>query len=205
MYSENLQQIYRRTPICRSAISIKLQSNFIEIALRHGCSPVNLLHIFRTSFPKNTCGRLLLPVDKGKTFSALFTNLSYVFDCLPHDLIIAKLNAYRFSFSATKLIQSYLSNRKQRTTINNEYNSWEEIIFVVPQGSILGPFSFNIFICDLFSVMNNIKFASYADYNTPYSIGMATEFLKEASDELFCLFTNNQMRAKSWQVSFDNK
>ena len=53
--------------------------------------------------------------------------------------------------------------------------------------------------------MNNIKFASYADYNTPYSIGMATEFLKEASDELFCLFTNNQMRAKSWQVSFDNK
>ena len=37
-----------------------LQSNFIEIALRHGCSPVNLLHIFRTPFPKNTSGRLLL-------------------------------------------------------------------------------------------------------------------------------------------------
>ena len=45
---------------CRSVISIKLQSNFIEIALQHGCSPVNLLHIFRTSFPKNTSRRLLL-------------------------------------------------------------------------------------------------------------------------------------------------
>ena len=45
---------------CRSAISIKLQSNFIEIALRHGCSPENLLHIFRTSFLKNTSGWLLL-------------------------------------------------------------------------------------------------------------------------------------------------
>ena len=45
---------------CQSAISIKLQSNFIEIALRHGCSPANLLHIFRTPFPKNTSGRLLL-------------------------------------------------------------------------------------------------------------------------------------------------
>ena len=45
---------------CRSAISIKLQSNFNEIALRHGCSPVNLLHIFRTPFPKNTSGWLLL-------------------------------------------------------------------------------------------------------------------------------------------------
>ena len=41
-------------PPCRSAISIKLQSNFIEIALRHGCSPVNLLYIFRTPFPRNT-------------------------------------------------------------------------------------------------------------------------------------------------------
>ena len=45
---------------CRSVISMKLQSNFIEIPLRHECSPVNLLHIFRTSFPKNISGRLVL-------------------------------------------------------------------------------------------------------------------------------------------------
>ena len=41
---------------CRSVVSIKLQSNFIKITLPHGCSPVNLLHIFRTAFPKNTSG-----------------------------------------------------------------------------------------------------------------------------------------------------
>ena len=57
--SENTQQIIREHP-CRSAISINLQRNFIEIVLRHGRSPVNLLHISRTSFPKNTSGRLLL-------------------------------------------------------------------------------------------------------------------------------------------------
>ena len=45
---------------CRSATSIKSFCKFIEIALRHGCSPENLLHIFRTTFPKNTSGRLLL-------------------------------------------------------------------------------------------------------------------------------------------------
>ena len=45
---------------CRSVISMKLLGNFIEIALQHGCSPVNLLHIFRTSFPKNTSGGVLL-------------------------------------------------------------------------------------------------------------------------------------------------
>ena len=45
---------------CRNVISIKLQSSFIEIALRHGCSPVNLLHLFRTTFPRSTSGWLLL-------------------------------------------------------------------------------------------------------------------------------------------------
>ena len=45
---------------CRSVILIKLQSNFIEITLRHGCSPVNVLHIFRILFPKNSSGGLLV-------------------------------------------------------------------------------------------------------------------------------------------------
>ena len=45
---------------CQSLISIKLQSNFSEVTLRHGCTPVNLLHIFRKPFLKNTSGRLLL-------------------------------------------------------------------------------------------------------------------------------------------------
>ena len=58
-YSENMQQIYRKIPI-RIVISIKLFSNVVEVALRHGCSPVNLLPIFRTPFSKNTSGGLLL-------------------------------------------------------------------------------------------------------------------------------------------------
>ena len=56
---------------CRSVISIELQSNFIEIALRHGCSPVNLLHIFKTTFPQNTSGKLLLYTLLLQLFSSL--------------------------------------------------------------------------------------------------------------------------------------
>ena len=52
---------------CRSAISIKLESNFTEMTLRHGCSPINLLHIFRTSFPRNTSGQLLLHISAYNT------------------------------------------------------------------------------------------------------------------------------------------
>ena len=56
--SENMQKIYRKRP-CQKAISIKLLSNFIQITLRYGCSPVKLLHIFRKHFPKNAPGGLL--------------------------------------------------------------------------------------------------------------------------------------------------
>ena len=57
--SKTLQQMYRKKP-CRRFISIKLLCNFIEIAHWHGCFPVNLLHIFKTPFPRNTSGLLLL-------------------------------------------------------------------------------------------------------------------------------------------------
>ena len=54
-------------------------------------------------------------VDKGKVFGALLTDLPKAFDCLSHELIIAKLNACRFSLSALKLVHNYLSKRQQRT------------------------------------------------------------------------------------------
>ena len=83
-------------------------------------------------------------VDNSKMFGALLTNLSKAVDCLDHELLIAKLNAYGFSLTL-KLVHNYLSSRKQRTKINSTYSSLLEIIFAVPQGSIPGPLLFNIF------------------------------------------------------------
>ena len=79
-----------------------------------------------------------------------------------------KVAWYGFSIPALRLVYSYLKNRKQRAKLNFAYNSWEEILFGVPQGTIQGPLLFNIFLCDLFYMMSDTDFASYADDNTPY-------------------------------------
>ena len=65
-------------------------------------------------------------------------DLSKAFDCIPHDIMIAKLCAYGFSKESLKFIYSYLKGRNQRVKINLSYNSWKEILNGVPQGSILG-------------------------------------------------------------------
>ena len=128
-------------------------------------------------------------IDQGKVFGALLTNLSKSFDCLNHDLLIAKLNAYGFSLPALRLIHDYLLNRKQRTRVNNSYSTWVEIVFGVPQGSILGPLLLTIFLTDLFFVANSMDIANYANENMPYAtandIDSLIASLEKASKPLF--------------------
>ena len=147
---------------------------------------------FKKGYSTQQCRLALLKqwktaVGKGKIFWAL------------SKLLIAKLNAYGFTLPALKLFHDYLSDTKQRTSVNNSYSTWFVIPFGLPQGSILGSLLFNIFLTDLFFILNNTDIANYADGSTPYTssngVNGLIKSLEEASKELFEWFDEKLMKS----------
>ena len=124
-----------------------------------------------------------IALDCKKQVGAVLTDLSKAFDCLTHDLLIAKFEAYGFNKEAVTVIQDYLSNRSQRTKGNSKYSSCRNIKDGVPQGSILGPLLFNIFLNDIFFV-KDLKITNYADDNIPYATEDSVEPLERETNKL---------------------
>lgn len=85
-------------------------------------------------------------VDKGGAFGLLLTDISKAFDCVPNELLIAKLHTSGFNMKSLNLVYDYLYNRKCRVKLGGAYSSWREILYGVPLGLILGPLLFNIFL-----------------------------------------------------------
>ncbi len=101
-----------------------------------------------------------------KLYGILITDLSKAFDCLPHRLLIAKLKAYGLNETACKLVSNYCTGQMQRVKMAGSRSDWLVLSKGTPQGSILGPFIFNMLINDLVLKLQNVyDIYNYADDN----------------------------------------
>ena len=193
VFEKVLSKIFERI------LLIQMSAIFEDIFNKHQCG-------FRKGYKTQQCLLKMLEkwkrsVDEGKVFGALLTDLSKTFDCLDHELLIVKLNAYGFSLPPLKLINYYLSNRRKQTRIGNSLSDWFEVILGVPQGSMLGPLLFIIFLADLFLVLKDVDIANFADDNTPFTsannIDDLIDSLEKASSSLFKWFNDNLFKGNS--------
>ena len=133
-------------------------------------------------------------------------DLSKAYDCLSHDLIIAKLEAYGLDTKTLRFIFDYLSCRKQRTKIGSTYSDWSEALRGIPQGSILGPLLFNIFINDIFFFIEKSEICSFAEDNTLYSCDRNLLRIKENltfdMKNILFWFRTNLLKANTGKFQF---
>ena len=166
----------------------------------------NLLHRTQSGFrSKHSCETALVhmidswlnAMDNGELVGIVLVDFKKAFDLVDHQILLSKLKLYGISSKALMWFDTYLTNRRQLVSLNNCKSDFEKVTCGVPQGSILGPLLFLLFINDLPLYVDNVSADLYADDTTLYDIQTSLEAieinLQEGLNQLHIWCKNNGM------------
>lgn len=145
---------------------------------RKGCSTESALLIQKELILKN--------MDANKLTLGVFVDYSKAFDCLNHTVLLNKLYHYGIRGVPHSLLKSYLATRMQSVVIDGSLSSFKEIPCGVPQGSVLGPFLFNIYVNDVVRIDKHVKFVLYADDTSLFFTSDNSSHLLHTANETLC-------------------
>ena len=182
-------------PISLLPLPGKILEHHIHDSLQVHLDNNNLISKFQNGFRKNHSTQqtifkyttdLLLNNNNNETSIAIYIDFRKAFDTVNHKKLINKISKYGISQKLTKLLQSYLTNRKQQTIVNGTKSTLQNVGYGVPQGSILGPQLFTLYINDIVDQITESKIQMYADDIVLYNTMTNLESLKNDMSKIAC-------------------
>lgn len=176
-------------PISILPVISKLLEKHVHDSLMSFLTAHKLLHSTQSGFrPNHSCETALLhminrfheAINSNQVVGMVMVDFRKAFDLVDHTLLLKKLRHYKLSDATVQWFSSYLLNRKQRVVINNTESTSENIVCGVPQGSILGPLLFLMFINDLPLFTNNVSTDLYADDTTLFDTGKSQDTIEQS-------------------------
>lgn len=184
-------------PISRLSVMAKLFESLLNEQIKHFLADHSVLSPMQSGFRQghstvtavaSVTNDIITALDNKKSCAALFIDLSKAFDTVCHDLLLERLKSIGFSPSVIKWFSNYLSGRTQCVTVGNCSSSSLEVKMGVPQGSILGPILFSIYINNLGAGLSPTKVHLYADdtilYTFASSVQEAVNYLQSAFNKI---------------------
>ena len=201
-----LEEVNNFRPISILPVMSKVLEKHVHDSLSEFLQEFNLLHKTQSGFrSKHSCETALVNmidswlagIDSGKMIGVVLVDFKKAFDLVDHHILLDKLSVYGIRDEALMWFNTYLTHRKQQVSVNNCMSGLKQISYGVPQGSILGPLLFLLFINDLPLYTNKVCTDLYADDTTLYDIQDSMERiennLQSALNNLHVWCRNNGM------------